>query len=274
MSAGALPPVETSTRSTPASRSSRARATESSPVQPPSTQSVAEIRTSSGVASGTAARTDSTTRSSSRVRLSKEPPYSSCAMVRERGEELVQEVAVRGVDSSTSKPASSARSAAAVKSPTTRSMSSRVSSRGLGEPGERDRPTALRSSSRPPRRARCRGPRTGAGSTPCGRRARAGSRRWRPGRARSPRSAPRRRPARRSRSRCRPARCGPPGETAVASVRTSRRRRGRTSRGARGASRSGTPSTAEYWHIGATHTRLRIVVLRSRTGVKRCDMSG
>ena len=34
----------------------------------------------------------------------------------------------------------------------------------------------------------------------------------------------------------------------------------------------GTPSTAEYWHIGATQTRLRIVVLRSWIGEKRCDI--
>ncbi len=35
---------------------------------------------------------------------------------------------------------------------------------------------------------------------------------------------------------------------------------------------SGTPSSAEYWHMGETKTRLGIVTERSRTGLKRRDM--
>ena len=72
--AGALPPEETSTRSTPCSRRSAPRRVHCSRSQPPSIQSVPEIRTSRGASSGRAARMASTTSSSIRTRFSKEPP--------------------------------------------------------------------------------------------------------------------------------------------------------------------------------------------------------
>jgi 2,4-dienoyl-CoA reductase-like NADH-dependent reductase (Old Yellow Enzyme family) len=70
-------PEETSIRSTPAAASSRESSTDSSTVQPPSAQSVAEMRTSSGLSSGQTARTARTTSRGKRTRLSKAPPYSS-----------------------------------------------------------------------------------------------------------------------------------------------------------------------------------------------------
>ncbi|MNN91630.1 hypothetical protein D3C81_2097670 [compost metagenome] len=45
--------------------------------QPPSTQSVAEIRTPTAMLAGTAACTASSTRSNKRMRFCSEPPYSS-----------------------------------------------------------------------------------------------------------------------------------------------------------------------------------------------------
>ena len=49
-------PVDTWTMSTPAAAKARATATASSPVRPPSTQSVAEIRTDIGRSAGQASR--------------------------------------------------------------------------------------------------------------------------------------------------------------------------------------------------------------------------
>ena len=66
--------------------------------QPPSAQSVAEIRTNSGSRSGQTARTASTTSRHRRMRLSNDPPYSSVRGVDQRREELVNQIAVRGVD--------------------------------------------------------------------------------------------------------------------------------------------------------------------------------
>ena len=83
------------------------------------------------------------------------------------------------------------------------------------------------------------------------------------------------RPAAR-RSRC-PGPAGeirPSGTTAVASVITSPAPPRATARGGRGASRSGTPSTAEYWHIGETQTRLRTLTSRRAMGVKSWLMVG
>ena len=71
---GAAPPDEQSTRSTPRAFSRRASSTDWSASQPPSTQSVAEMRTKSGWRSGQTARTASTTSSTSRVRFSNDPP--------------------------------------------------------------------------------------------------------------------------------------------------------------------------------------------------------
>jgi len=64
-------------KSTPWALSSGTRATESSVDQPPSTHSVAEMRTISGLAAGQTVRTASQTSSSRRVRPAKSPPYSS-----------------------------------------------------------------------------------------------------------------------------------------------------------------------------------------------------
>ncbi len=63
--------------------------------QPPSTQSVADRRTPTGMAAGTAARTASKTCSGRRMRFSSEPPYASAARIGDRRQELVQQVAVR-----------------------------------------------------------------------------------------------------------------------------------------------------------------------------------
>jgi len=72
-----LPPLEQSTTSTPSGLSCAAKATESSPVHPPSVQSAAEIRMNSGSDSGQTSRTALTTSRTIRVRFSKAPPYRS-----------------------------------------------------------------------------------------------------------------------------------------------------------------------------------------------------
>jgi len=72
-----LPPVDTSTKSTPWACSIGTNAMLSSTLQPPSTHSVAEMRTISGLPAGHTARTASQTSSSRRVRPVKSPPYSS-----------------------------------------------------------------------------------------------------------------------------------------------------------------------------------------------------
>ena len=70
-------PVDTSIRSQPASAKARATSTASSPVRPPSFQSVAEMRTDIGFSSGQALRMARNTSSGKRRRFSSEPPYSS-----------------------------------------------------------------------------------------------------------------------------------------------------------------------------------------------------
>src|SRR6267378_6819769 len=70
-------PVETSIRSTPASPKARAITTASSPVTPPSAQSVPEMRTDIGLCAGHAARIASKTSRGKRRRLPSEPPYVS-----------------------------------------------------------------------------------------------------------------------------------------------------------------------------------------------------
>ena len=62
-------------RSAPSCLSSRASATESSIVQPPSAQSVVDRRTNRGNSSGQAWRTARVTSRVNRTRLSNEPPY-------------------------------------------------------------------------------------------------------------------------------------------------------------------------------------------------------
>ena len=66
----------------------------------------------------------------------------------------------------------------------------------------------------------------------------------------------------------------PSGETLAASVKTSpappTARLPRCTR----CQSFGTPSCAEYWHMGETKTRLAIVTERSVRGLKRRDMGG
>ena len=63
--------------SAPASWKARAISTAASPSTPPSTQSVAEMRTDMGRSSGQRARMAANTSSGKRRRLASEPPYSS-----------------------------------------------------------------------------------------------------------------------------------------------------------------------------------------------------
>ena len=166
-----------------------------------------------------------------------------------------------------SKPARSARSAAATKSAITASMSARVISRGTwlcGIVGQRrgrdDRPGALAAAAGP-----C--PPTSAWSRPCGRRGRAAGRTsCRIGVHEIDDALPGAPPARRRRCPAQPGEMRASGETQVISVNTGRRRRWRASRSARGASRSACRRRAEYWHIGETTTRFSSVMPRSRNG--------
>src|SRR6185369_10150083 len=83
-----IPPEEQSTTSTPSFFSPFANASVSSMLQPPSTSSIDEQRTKSGLESGHALRTSATTCSGKRMRPSSEPPYSSCRVL-ESGERNV-----------------------------------------------------------------------------------------------------------------------------------------------------------------------------------------
>src|SRR6188474_2109834 len=76
-SSGVICPVETSIAAAPASWNARAISTESGPVMPPSTQSVAEMRTVIGFVAGHTARIAANTSSGYRSRFSSDPPYSS-----------------------------------------------------------------------------------------------------------------------------------------------------------------------------------------------------
>jgi len=69
-----LPPEEQSNKSTPKGARILAKAIESSTVQPPSLQSVAEMRMNSGYCSGQLFLTAVTTSHNMRVRFEKVPP--------------------------------------------------------------------------------------------------------------------------------------------------------------------------------------------------------
>jgi hypothetical protein len=69
-----MPPLEASIQSQPIALSWCASAMDSSIVQPPSTQSLADRRTPIGRSTGQTARTASKTSIGKRVRLSKDPP--------------------------------------------------------------------------------------------------------------------------------------------------------------------------------------------------------
>jgi hypothetical protein len=93
---GLLPPDEQSTRSTPRAAASLASATESSAVQPPSTQSLAEMRSSSGGRPATPPHVlDDLEHQAHPAR--EVAAVAVGARVGQRREELVQQVAVRRV---------------------------------------------------------------------------------------------------------------------------------------------------------------------------------
>ena len=256
-------------RSTPSCASSRASATESSIVQPPSAQSVAEMRTKSGSSSGQ--------RVAHRAHHLAQQPHAVLeraavlvgALVGQRREELVQQVAVRGVqldDAGTRRLR--ARTAASAKARTT-PRDARLVERARA-PGARRR-TASRSGAtrRPPAVARsdgaCRpshGPRVDALRPACA--------------SCMPGTAPcssTKRAMRASASTCssfqRPRSCGemrPSGSTAVASVNTSPAPpTARLPRWTRCQSFA-KPSSLEYWHMGETTMRLRSVTPRNFIG--------
>jgi hypothetical protein len=95
---GTMPPEEQSMRSTPRGLTCRARAMESSMVQPPSVQSEAEMRSHRGRRSGQTLRTASMISRRMRVRFSKAAAVLVGAGVDQRREKLVDEIAVGSVD--------------------------------------------------------------------------------------------------------------------------------------------------------------------------------
>ncbi len=92
-----MPPEEQSITSTPSVFSSFAKTTVSSMLQPPSTSSIDETRTKSGLPSGQALRTSAATSSGKRMRFSRSAVrVAACCESGER--KRVQQVAVRGVE--------------------------------------------------------------------------------------------------------------------------------------------------------------------------------
>ena len=171
--------------------------------------------------------------------------------------------------SSQSKPASTASSVARTKASRTRSMSARSIARGVGQSARKGSAEGARVCQAPSSAlSGTSSPSQGCRTSPCGRRAPAGCRSSPPNcRARSRRSASRRR---RARARYMPAQPGvmrPSALTSVISVMTSPAPpTARLPRWTRCQSPT-VPSTAEYWHIGQTTTRLASSSPRSRSGV-------
>src|SRR3954452_15032655 len=91
-------------RSTPVCFNSPASLTESLIFQPPSTQSVDEMRRNNGNSFGHSDRTAATISRQSRVRFSNEPPVIVRAFITKRGQKLVNEITVRGVDLDDTEP--------------------------------------------------------------------------------------------------------------------------------------------------------------------------
>ena len=223
-------------RSAPASTAHSATSAASSTSNPPSAASVAEMRTMSGraLARGLPHRPHDAQQQPRAVL--ERAAVLVVAGVRQRREELVQQVAVGSVHLEHVE-------ARVERAPRRRGevihdgVDARLVQRHrLGEAlvregGRRDGlPAALL------RRRRCRGDRrTATTSMPCVRRARAGCRPSTRARGSPRRSAPRRRAARRSRCRCRGARCGPRARRRSPRRRRAPRRPTRTARGACGA---------------------------------------
>ena len=251
-------------------RSSRARTTDCSRSQPPSTQSVAEMRTRTGRSTGKASRTACATSSGRRIRFSRLPPYSSVRRFDERREELVEQVAVRRVDLDDLEPGllgpargvaegahdgadvvgrQLARHGVALGERPARSGADRLPAAAALADGPAAAPGRLGRGLAPGVRELDRGHRPLLGDEACD-------------------AAPSLGVGVATRGRCRSGLIRPSGETAVASVMTSpappTARLPRCTR----CQSVGYPSRAEYWHIGETAMRLRSVVSRSRRGVK------
>ena len=197
------------------------------------------------------------------------------AQIRERREELVQQVAVRGVQLEQAEAGGErAPRGRANASTTSADLGARQLARHLpavveGQ-GARARPPASRLARRAPAGRRARARRW----TPCARRARSGCRAPRRARRGTPRSA---RKASTWRSDQMPESSGlmrPSGTTALASTITAPAppiaRAPRCTR----CHSVGTPSCDEYWHIGETQARLRNPTSRRLMGVCRSDMPG
>ena len=122
--------METSTRSTPRSPTHAATSATSSTVRPPSSQSLAENRARTGLWCGQVARTASTTSRRKRARFRREPPYASVRWFESGERNSWMRYPCAAWTSTTSKPASSARVAAAPKAVAIRAISPVGSSRG------------------------------------------------------------------------------------------------------------------------------------------------
>ena len=195
------------------------------------------------------------------------------AVVRQRRQELVQQITVRGVDLGELE-ARRQRAPRRAGEVVDHVLEFAVVQRARQRRGfaEGDAPTARPASSRRRTASPRFRPATAARRWPCGRRARAGCRAPRPGRRRSARSAT-------SASACssfqRPVSAG--RDAAFGRHRGGlgddqrRRRRRRGCPGGRGASRWARRPTAEYWHIGDTTRRLRRVSERCSKGAKSRD---
>jgi hypothetical protein len=114
----------------------RAKATASSGVNPPSTQSVAEIRTLMGLSAGHTARQASNTSKGNAARASNDPPYASVRRLVTGDRKLDSRYPWAQWISSRSKPAASAPRADHTNWSRTSSMSARVISRGTWLSGE------------------------------------------------------------------------------------------------------------------------------------------
>src|SRR5690554_772803 len=128
---GAVPPEETSTISTPASARRLHNHTESSRVHPPSSQSVAEIRTQMGRSCGQTCFIFSRVSKSILDRFSRLPPYSSVRLLVIGERNSLRRYPCAPWSSISSNPARSALFAASAKACWTASISARSISLGV-----------------------------------------------------------------------------------------------------------------------------------------------